>query len=321
LFFHITLETAPDYSLVSKKTIWAKNWHAGLAPGPGNLGQKCVNLTPLWRFPQKNKIENFAIFLKLWTKSLSASLKGLISSLAQWVGKLWPDEITGTIVTKSLALLWLCGPYGMLKLKCNAYNPFINSWHTFFFLDVSLKDTHWLICFPIEEYTLRKLYQNVWLASASFESVGVGEGGVQSTHFCIFNSCYFISSPNKLKICHTIKQLCTHNIVPKHENNALQKQFYNQFEKGTFSVECAPCMGTLGMSMGYTWPINKKLGFMHCIMFTWWPMWNRHLLTASPHFSHSNCPLSLHGKTNLYDYQTSNETNAVCLKSCFTIEI
>jgi len=29
-------------------------------------------------------------------------------------------------------------------------------------------------------------------------------------------------------------------------------------------------------------------------------------------FSHSNYPLSLHGKTNLYDYQTLNETNAVC---------
>jgi len=36
------------------------------------------------------------------------------------------------------------------------------------------------------------------------------------------------------------------------------------------------------------------------------------LLTASPLFSHSNYPLSLHGKTNLYDYQTLNENNAVC---------
>jgi len=38
----------------------------------------------------------------------------------------------------------------------------------------------------------------------------VGEGGVQSTLFYIFNYCYFISSPNKLKFCHKIKKLCIH---------------------------------------------------------------------------------------------------------------
>jgi len=100
----------------------------------------------------------------------------------------------------------------------------------------------------------------------------VREGGVQSTLFCIFNHCYFISSQNKLKICHTIKQLYIHNIMPKHENNSLQKKFYNQFKKGTFSVECAHAWGTLDMSMGYTWPVNKKLGCIQCIMFTWYPM-------------------------------------------------
>ena len=31
--------------------------------------------------------------------------------------------------------------------------------------------------------------------------------------------------------------------MPKHENNALQKKFYNQFKKGTFSVECAHVWG------------------------------------------------------------------------------
>ena len=67
------------------------------------------------------------------------------------------------------------------------------------------------------------------------------EGGVQSTLFCIFNHCYFNSSPNKLKICHTIKQLYIQNIMQQHENNAIQKKIYNQFEKGTFFVECAPC--------------------------------------------------------------------------------
>jgi len=70
-----------------------------------------------------------------------------------------------------------------------------------------------------------------------------GECGVQLTRFCIFNHCYFTSSPNKLKICHTIKQLYIHNIMPKHENNTLQKKFYHEFKKGTSSVECAPCLG------------------------------------------------------------------------------
>jgi len=73
---------------------------------------------------------------------------------------------------------------------------------------------------------------------------------------------------------------------------------------------------TLDMSMGYTWPINKKLGSMHYIMFTWYPMWNRHLLTTSPLFSRSNYTLSLHGKKKLYDYQTLSETNALCWNSC-----
>jgi len=50
-------------------------------------------------------------------------------------------------------------------------------------------------------------------------------------------------------------------------------------------------------------------------------MENTHLLTASPLFSHSKYPLSLHDKTNLYDYQILNETNEVCWNSCFTIQI
>jgi len=40
--------------------------------------------------------------------------------------------------------------------------------------------------------------------------------------------------------------------MPKHENNDLQKKFYNQFKKGAFSAECAHAWGTLDMSMGYT---------------------------------------------------------------------
>jgi len=39
--------------------------------------------------------------------------------------------------------------------------------------------------------------------------------------------------------------------MPKHENNALQKKFYNRFKKGAL-------WGTLDMSMGYTWPVKKS---------------------------------------------------------------
>jgi len=56
--------------------------------------------------------------------------------------------------------------------------------------------------------------------------------------------------------------------MSKHENNVLQKILYNKFEKGTFFVECAHAWGTLDMSMGYKRPVNKKLGCMHCMMFT-----------------------------------------------------
>jgi len=126
----------------------------------------------------------------------------------------------------------------------------------------------------------------------------VGEGGVQSTLFCIFTHCYFISCPNKLKICHTMKQLYINNIMAKRENNALQKKFYNQFKKGTFLSSVPHAWYTLDMSMRCTSPVNKKLGCMHCIIITWYPMENTHLLTAFLLFSHSNYLLSLHGKTN-----------------------
>jgi len=39
--------------------------------------------------------------------------------------------------------------------------------------------------------------------------------------------------------------------MPKHENNPLQKKFYNQFKKGTLSVAYAYAWGILDMSMGY----------------------------------------------------------------------
>ena len=64
-----------------------------------------------------------------------------------------------------------------------------------------------------------------WCESRVWRFINVREGGVQSTLFCNFNHCSFVSSPNKLKICHTTKQLYIHNITLNHENNAFQKQY------------------------------------------------------------------------------------------------
>ena len=70
------------------------------------------------------------------------------------------------------------------------------------------------------------------------------EGGVQSTFFCIFNHYHFISCPNKLKICHIIKQLYIENITPKQENKALQKNFLQSISKGYFFCRVChmPCL-------------------------------------------------------------------------------
>jgi len=76
------------------------------------------------------------------------------------------------------------------------------------------------------------------------------EGGVQSTFFCIFNHYHFISCPNKLKICHIITQLYIQNIMQKHQNNALQKEFHNQFKQVLFLSNKPHARGTLDMSMG-----------------------------------------------------------------------
>jgi len=84
----------------------------------------------------------------------------------------------------------------------------------------------------------------------------VGEGGVQSTLICIFNHCYFISSPNKLKICHTIKQLYIHNIMVKHPKMTFRKNFTINLKRVLFLSSVCHAWGALDMSMGYTWPVN-----------------------------------------------------------------
>jgi len=65
-----------------------------------------------------------------------------------------------------------------------------------------------------------------------------------------------------------MKQLYMHNIMPKHENNVLQKNFTINFKRLLFLSNVPHAWGTLDMSMGYTWPVNKKLVSMHCITLT-----------------------------------------------------
>jgi len=80
----------------------------------------------------------------------------------------------------------------------------------------------------------------------------VGEGGVQSALFYIFNHCYFVSSPNKLKICHTMKKLYIHNIMPNMKTKPIRKSFTISLKK-VLSLSSVPhSWGTLDMSMGYT---------------------------------------------------------------------
>jgi len=67
------------------------------------------------------------------------------------------------------------------------------------------------------------------------------EGGVQSTFFCIFNHCYFISSPNKLKIClcHTIRQLYSiYKISCKNIKTHSRKNFTTDLNRYIFCRIC-----------------------------------------------------------------------------------
>jgi len=52
----------------------------------------------------------------------------------------------------------------------------------------------------------------------------------------------------------------------KYENNALQIKFYKQLKRTLFLSSVRHNSGTLDMSIGYTRPINEKLGCMHCIV-------------------------------------------------------
>jgi len=57
----------------------------GWSAGSDNMSQKNLNLSPFFGPPQKNQIQNFPIF-KIESKSLSTSVEGLNSSIAQYFG-------------------------------------------------------------------------------------------------------------------------------------------------------------------------------------------------------------------------------------------
>jgi len=59
----------------------------------------------------------------------------------------------------------------------------------------------------VAKNNVTKWHHFYWLVDLCLPMSISREGGVQSTLFCNFNHCYFISCPNKLKICHTVKQL------------------------------------------------------------------------------------------------------------------
>jgi len=49
-----------------------------------------------------------------------------------------------------------------------------------------------------------------------------------------------------------MKQLYMHNIMPKHENNALQKKFTIYLKRVLFLSSVLHALGTPDMSMGYS---------------------------------------------------------------------
>jgi len=91
--------------------IWKKKQNIvlwGWGPGPDECeSNKSLNLPLLWRYPQKNQVQNIPIYFLIETRILPASLEGLKSSLALSVtGKLRLDKVK--------AHLWLCGCKGLL---------------------------------------------------------------------------------------------------------------------------------------------------------------------------------------------------------------
>jgi len=102
--------------------------------------------------------------------------------------------------------------------------------------------------------------------ASEINEIALGESGVQLTLFYIFNHCYFISRTNKLKICHKIKQLYIHNIMPKYKNNAFHKKFYNKLKKVLFLIDEAGLMSQWGWA-------NVSQNTSSCAYVCGWTGW------------------------------------------------
>jgi len=72
---------------------WVKKFPCGWHPGPGNLGQKGLNLPPLMMSPTKKQNPKLSNFLKIRTRKLTAFFEGLNSSLAQLPCKIWSCKV------------------------------------------------------------------------------------------------------------------------------------------------------------------------------------------------------------------------------------
>ena len=80
---------------------------------------------------------------------------------------------------------------------------------------------------------------------------------------------YFKSKQDQ-KLSHNKANLYT-QYHAKHKNNAFQKKFTAILKRVLFLSNAPHAWCILDLSMGYTSPVNKKSGYMHCIMFTWYP--------------------------------------------------
>jgi len=96
----------------------------------------------------------------------------------------------------------------------------------------------------------------------------VGEGGVQSTLLCIHTLLLYFKFKQAQNLRHN-KAILLYTISCRNMKTTLfRKNFTINLKRILFLSNVPHAWGTLDMSVGYTSPVNKKLGCMHWIMFT-----------------------------------------------------
>ena len=141
------------------------------------------------------------------TCSNSAALKCFLTGLLLR-GKMecpWPIRHSA-----KRPVYWMCGRF---------VNPICRKWHCgyqFHGCKISVK------------YQKNMMIISDWLGQLCNHSFTqtVGKVGYSRHFFAFSTTATLFQVQTSSKICHTIKQLCIHNVMPKHENNALQKKIY-----------------------------------------------------------------------------------------------